>query len=307
MRGISRTGFFELKNMNSSHPSSAFFESFASLNFDAIVVLNTSGEVLYWNEAAERIFGYPASQILGQRVIDNVVPPAYRDQAKDALEQFVTQQTVKAEWHRLEFEAQRSQGAKLWVDVRACLFEDQSQARIATVTRDVDEIRRRDQELKRAATTDFLSGISNRREFQRILESKIDQGICLAILDVDHFKAINDEYGHLEGDQAIRHVSKSLVDHFPDAFCVARLGGEEFGVVLQVDEPDRAIERFEQYRQQFAVSEKIEMASNVTVSIGLAFNDSTKPDVRNLLTRADQALYQSKRHGRNQLTIMSAS
>ena len=281
-------------------------ERIVSLNFDAIVVLSLQGEVVYWNEASERIYGFSTSTILGQSVIEKVVPTEYQNRAKNALDQFVTQQRSNAEWHRLEFEAQRAEGNNIWVEVRARLFDGQPEPQIVTISRDVDEIRRRHQELKRAATTDFLSGISNRREFQRILESKIHQDICLAILDVDHFKAINDQYGHLEGDQAICHVSKSLVDHFPDAFCVARLGGEEFGVVLPVDQLDVVTERFEQYRQEFAISETLEMTSKVTVSIGLAFNDSTIPNVRMLLTHADQALYQSKRQGRNQLTVVSS-
>ena len=180
---------------------------------------------------------------------------------------------------------------------------DESEERIVLVSRDVDETKRRNQALKLAATTDFLSGISNRREFQRVLEANICENLCLAILDVDHFKSINDQFGHAVGDQAIRTVAESLVQFFPDALCVARLGGEEFGVLLEADDVEVVTQQFDRYRRQFGNTFDYNIASQFTVSIGLAFNLGSAINVRDLLTGADQALYESKKNGRNRVTL----
>lgn len=289
--------------MKFPQPSDGLFKSIVEDSFDAIMVLDTEGVVVYWNDAAERIFGYSHSDLDGQSIIDEMVPSEHGSGSANALREFVEERVNTPGWHHLEFEARRSDGEMMWIDVRVCRMTDGSEERIVLVSRDVDETKRRNLELKLAATTDFLSGISNRREFQRILESSIDENTCLAILDVDHFKAINDQFGHAVGDQAIRTVAESLVQFFPDALCVARLGGEEFGVVIEAEEFAAVTHRFDRYRQQFGNTFDYNIASKFTVSIGLAFNHNANFNVRDLLTGADQALYESKKNGRNQVTI----
>jgi diguanylate cyclase (GGDEF)-like protein/PAS domain S-box-containing protein len=284
-------------------PSDGLFKSIVEGSFDAIMVLDSDGVVAYWNEAAERIFGYTHSDLDGQSIIDKMVPPEHGGVSANALRQFIGEPVSAPGWHHLEFEAHRADGEMMWIDVRVCRMTDGSQERIVLVSRDVDETKRRNLELKLAATTDFLSGISNRREFQRVLESNMVENICLAILDVDHFKSINDQFGHAVGDQAIRTVAESLVQFFPDALCVARLGGEEFGVIIEADECAAVTHRFDRYRRQFGNTFDYNIASKFTVSIGLAFNQNEIFNVRDLLTGADHALYESKKNGRNQVTI----
>ncbi|MCH2182729.1 MAG: sensor domain-containing diguanylate cyclase [Mariniblastus sp.] len=292
--------------MNPPSPSDGLFKSIVAGSFDAIIVLDRQGKILFWNEAAHQVFGYRQADVADKSVLNKLVPPEPHEESPHPLQQLLEQRVAAPGWHHLEFETCRADGTTTWIDLRACLMSDGSQERIVLVSRDVDETKRRNQELKLAATTDFLSGISNRREFQRVLESNIGENICLAILDVDHFKSINDQFGHAVGDQAIRTVAESLVQFFPTALCVARLGGEEFGVLMEADEADTMIQQFDRYRRQFGNTFDYNIASKFTVSIGLAFNLNSTTNVRDLLTGADHALYESKKNGRNRVTLATS-
>lgn len=289
--------------MSSPSPSDALFKSIVARSFDAIIVLNRQGNVLFWNDSAEQVFGYNKGEVAGASILEKLVSPVSDQESAQGLKELFERLDSESGWHHLEFEACRADGTTTWVDLRGCLMTDETEERIVLVSRDVDETKRRNQALKLAATTDFLSGISNRREFQRVLESNICENLCLAILDVDHFKSINDQFGHAVGDQAIRTVAESLVQFFPDALCVARLGGEEFGVLLEADDVEGVTQQFDRYRRQFGNTFDYNIASQFTVSIGLAFNLGSAINVRDLLTGADHALYESKKNGRNRVTL----
>ncbi len=289
--------------MSSPSPSDGLFKSIVAGSFDAIIVLNRQGNVLFWNDSAQQVFGYSKGEVAGASILEKLVSPESDQESAQALKELFERLASESGWHHLEFEACRADGTTTWVDLRGCLMTDETDERIVLVSRDVDETKRRNQALKLAATTDFLSGISNRREFQRVLESNIGENLCLAILDVDHFKSINDQFGHAVGDQAIRTVAESLVQFFPDALCVARLGGEEFGVLLEAGDVDFVTQQFDRYRRQFGNTFDYNIASQFTVSIGLAFNLNSTINVRDLLTGADHALYESKKNGRNRVTL----
>ena len=170
------------------------------------------------------------------------------------------------------------------------------------IFRDITKTKQREANLEREATTDDLSGLSNRRQFRRSLDSCTNKSICLAIVDADHFKSINDSFGHVVGDNAIRFVASQLLEHFGDEICVARLGGEEFGVVVSAPVPSEVTSRFEDFRAAIESSAVSNQMIKLTVSIGLAFSDQ-HGNIRELMDRADIALYQAKNSGRNRLSI----
>ena len=170
----------------------------------------------------------------------------------------------------------------------------------------VDQRKRNEFRLQQEATTDFLSGIGNRRQFQQVLDSHAHLNVCLGIIDVDDFKRINDQYGHLVGDQGIRFVAKYLIRNFQSAACVARLGGEEFGVVLEIENSDDARDLFEAFRVDLERHTYSEHRIQLTVSIGLAMSFRGQFDAHQLVAMADQALFTSKRSGKNQVRLADA-
>lgn len=156
-----------------------------------------------------------------------------------------------------------------------------------------------------AAFRDFLTGLHNRRYFfhkgAKLLDRRNQGGSpALAMIDIDHFKKINDRLGHQCGDEALKHLAATLREHFPDAL-VTRLGGEEFAVLVADADLDRVRAQLESFRTAVADSlapcEK--EAIRLTVSIGLT--DATTGDLDELLGIADTNLYRAKEQGRNRL------
>ena len=164
------------------------------------------------------------------------------------------------------------------------------------------------QEMFERTVRDGLTGVYNRTYFLNqvggLAARQAAQGIGLAILmvDVDHFKRINDRYGHLVGDIVLREVSAVIRESTRAEDLVARYGGEEFIVALPVSSPDLATERAERIRRASA-ARRIRAGGSeirVTVSIGLAFGAPHWPLERiSLIEAADEALYQAKAEGRN--------
>jgi diguanylate cyclase (GGDEF)-like protein len=178
-------------------------------------------------------------------------------------------------------------------------------------TLDITERRRMNDELRVLATTDFLTGLPNRREFMgRLAEEQgrlqRDIGACAAVLllDIDHFKRINDEHGHAAGDTVLRQLAELMRDGQRKIDMLGRIGGEEFAILLPGTELDAAAVFAERLRVRVAetpmrLDDGAEL--HVTVSIGLSSMGGGHPGGDAALIRADQALYCAKRGGRNRV------
>jgi diguanylate cyclase (GGDEF)-like protein len=158
------------------------------------------------------------------------------------------------------------------------------------------------QELAKQSTTDTLTGLKNRREFDRALLEETARvartGVVLGLLivDVDHFKPYNDEFGHVAGDEALAQVGRILLKNARANDVAVRYGGEEFAVLLPGTDKDSAMVVAERIRVAIAGAQWELRA--VTVSIGVAIT-TRADDNASLVERADQALYEAKRQGRN--------
>ena len=169
------------------------------------------------------------------------------------------------------------------------------------------EVKRQNEELKFLATRDPLTGCLNRRaafeRFQNVLEEVSESGSPLSciMIDIDHFKKINDRYGHTAGDKVIKFVAKSLREAARVEDIVARYGGEEFCLILpgiDVDDASLFAERlretiYNDFRTKFSSKREL------TVSLGIAGYKHGEESAMELLNRSDQALYAAKAHGRN--------
>lgn len=174
----------------------------------------------------------------------------------------------------------------------------------------------KNKELRRLSITDYLTGVYNRREFElrlgQLWRYSTNEGRALSILliDADHFKSINDNYGHLVGDDCLKELAELIGRNIQGPFsCLARYGGEEFIVMLNCRD-DEAQKKAEQIRAQVE-SEKIESEGqtiSMTISIGvscrLLSDIDTKRGPEQLISRADEALYISKVKGRNRVTYL---
>jgi diguanylate cyclase (GGDEF)-like protein len=158
-----------------------------------------------------------------------------------------------------------------------------------------------------SAATDPLTGLPNRRyfnEFSALLAGRRRAGDAVAVLmiDIDKFKGLNDTYGHPTGDQVLRSVAEAITTAVRDQDVPARIGGEEFAVLLRNPGPDVAIEIGERVRQ--AVRD-LDLAAlgvpGISVSVGVANASSADEPIQAVLDRADQALLRAKRAGRDRV------
>jgi diguanylate cyclase (GGDEF)-like protein len=167
--------------------------------------------------------------------------------------------------------------------------------------------------LRTAANVDWLTGVANRRSFLQDaaeLTKRHAANPCPAavlLIDLDHFKSINDRFGHAVGDRVLQIFARTTQENIKPPDLIGRLGGEEFAVVLYDVGPERAAARAELIRSAFA-----EAADEVdgypvaaTLSIGFVFCRGTVLDLPELLTQADEALYYAKERGRNRIEIAS--
>jgi diguanylate cyclase (GGDEF)-like protein len=156
-------------------------------------------------------------------------------------------------------------------------------------------------EFERLSRTDPLTGLMNRRAFVEVIAAT-QEPYVLALFDIDRFKAINDTYGHGVGDHVLIEVSHMLHDAFGRENTVARLGGEEFGVVLKRADKEEAVATVDLFRERLAGHMFMVGGVEVPVTISAGVSQSTgKFTYSMLLTNADKALYLAKASGRNRV------
>lgn len=185
-------------------------------------------------------------------------------------------------------------------------FPDQQESPVAHLQRIIDG-------LCDLSLTDPLTGLGNRRNFRRILSREIDavarsgESALLLMLDIDHFKKVNDTYGHQAGDQVLQAVGKCLAGCVRPMDTVARYGGEEFSVILPNCQPSfgwQVAERIRESVQALSVNVAPLVNLQITISVGGAYAPEWVRSTTDLWTdRADQQLYKAKSEGRNRVCI----
>lgn len=185
------------------------------------------------------------------------------------------------------------------------------QQQVMWSVRNITQTHLLEKKLKKLSETDELTGVLNRRAFLLELEREFEKQqqqkrhlVCLMI-DIDHFKEINDMVGHLSGDEAIKHVAEICQKQIRSTDYIGRLGGEEFGVVLSNTNAIQAFDIAERIRTSIrsTACSVDEQEIFPTVSIGIAECSEEINSVKALLINADKAMYYSKRMGRDQVTI----
>lgn len=190
---------------------------------------------------------------------------------------------------------------------------DKIQQDFATKSAEMKELRKELEQVREKASTDALTGLTNRASFFEALEKAIEEStggqpspFCLAMLDIDHFKRVNDTFGHLVGDKVIRFVATTLQQSCKGQDTAGRYGGEEFALLLPDTGLEGGVTLCNTIRQRIADTNLVRTGSReplgqVTISSGIAQYRAGE-EMMDFVQRADQALYHSKKNGRNQVT-----
>jgi len=183
--------------------------------------------------------------------------------------------------------------------------------RLAESAKQVDQVKRELDAVRKDSLTDALTGVANRKSFDQTLDQEISQArstgqpLCLCMIDIDHFKRFNDTFGHQAGDMVLKMVAGLFKNKIRDDDFIARYGGEEFSLILPNTGPEAAMEVADRIRQSLMIKELVIRSTGasmgkITISIGVG---CLKPEdsAQTLIERADACLYAAKHAGRNRV------
>lgn len=273
-----------------THLPPELLQSLIETSPHAIVIFDQDHLVKCWSPMAEAIFETPCGDAIGVSVLD-LLSVESSGTATNRPMRFAEMQVARESRNAIQIEQVCHQ------------INLNGQAWTIVYLSDVTVRREHERRLATEALTDPLSGLANRRGFQDQLETALSGKLTLAIIDADHFKQINDQFGHEAGDLAIQYVAQQLRLSFPDSVCCARLGGDEFGVVLATGSLADTEANFEKLRQRITGYQLSGYEFSLTVSIGVALSNIPGTSARELLTTADRCMYQAKEAGRNRIVI----
>ncbi|WP_158253627.1 sensor domain-containing diguanylate cyclase [Chromobacterium alticapitis] len=283
------------------------------------------GELIYANERAEELFGASLQPERALKVQDFYVHAGERDEVAQALR-------VRGRVEDKEVRLKDAQGREFWAQISCAMvksdkiwyvingvsdiserkqLEQSLHDANAALRRQVDEIEVLQQGLREQALRDPLTGLFNRRHLDEILPRVLDhmlalhRDVAVLMVDADHFKRVNDTYGHRCGDLVLTALGAYLSDHFRSGDIVCRYGGEEFFVLL----PGASLEAaFTKAQLLCEAVRRMEIDAqghtlSVTLSIGLALCPLHGEDAESVVLAADEALYQAKQQGRDRVCV----
>lgn len=272
--------------------------------------VNNDGTIVRINDTELAWLGYTRDEVIGKKNFADLLTP-------ECLKTF--QSTFEATKARgwvsdLEYDLVRKDGTILPVLLSATAVEDARGHFVMTRSTVYDNTERRklERELQRQAHIDPLTDLNNRGYFLELAELELARSrrhaepLCLLIVDVDHFKMINDTYGHDIGDAALQKFGEVCRYTFREIDIVGRLGGEEFGALLPETSTAAALDVAERLRMNVeSISVGLADGSLIhfTVSIGVASFRATDERIAAVLKRADAALYEAKNTGRNRVCV----
>lgn len=274
-----------------------------------IYLIDQDGRIASWNLGAAKLTGYSAGEVVGQPY-GKLFPTASSDNGLPRRTlNHARQNRYCREEHRRRRRGAEDFDALCAVDVLRNPSGELSG--YVEVFHDVSEQKQREELLLQRATRDALTGLANRGYFHEVAGSEIARArrfaepLSVIMLDIDHFKKINDTYGHETGDRAIIALARACSQTMRKIDLVGRLGGEEFAILLPRANKEPALEIAQRLRLKLAELRVVAAGDGseirFTVSGGVAALRPTTRDLHELLRNADNALYQAKREGRNQI------
>lgn len=293
---------------------------------EAIVLSDNVGCIAKVNREFTRLFGYTEAEAVGRFIDDLVAPEELREEATT-----ITEAVAHGQKFALEAVRQRKDGSQVHVSLLGVpIVTSRRQVAVFGIYRDISarvkaeralvESRRQLEEansmLERISNHDGLTAIPNRRSFEHFYELEWRRAcrerkwISVVMIDVDFFKSYNDHYGHLAGDQCLKHIAQALQVLNRPGDMVARYGGEEFVAVLAGTDLPGARHMAERMRLRVAElrlpHEHSQIGPHVTISLGLAAEiPEAGSSPLNLILKADQALYLAKSRGRDRVETVA--
>lgn len=288
------------------------FKKIVDLASDVIVVTQAERaeqghQIVYVNKAFTKLTGYSEAEALGQS--PNMLQGELT--CTDTRHRIATALDQEEEIRERIYNYSKS-GQGYWLDMNIVPLYNSGHELLyfAAIERDITEQQEKEDILSEQAYIDELTGLLNRRAFTQQAHIQIcslsKQGfpIAVAMIDADHFKKINDNFGHDIGDKALCELAKIMQSCFRKTDLLGRFGGEEFILLIGGCDNATVLKKMNMFREQVALNDiEISPASKITmtVSVGVGFVEAAEPNLEKLVKSADEALYRAKHSGRNKV------
>jgi len=287
--------------------------------YDGFHLVDMEGRILIWNRRAARLLGSPAERMLGEKWSVDLFGYQHLDERKmAAIETPMLRAIETGRTALLPVLGRHANGQTLQIELQAVpLFDEQGRLQgVAEFYRDLSRDSAKQihtvRDLKLAATRDALTNVANRREMESQLSTmlegfaeKPENAFSVMFVDADHFKRINDTYGHSVGDQVLIDLARLLTQETYSGELVSRYGGEEFVILCPDTNLEHVVRRAERLRATLRQTQVGGIDRlRVTASFGVA-QAEPGDTLDSLLRRADKALYQAKENGRDRVCALS--
>ncbi len=300
----------ELRRLNIARRASQMrFEQIAATSPDGIICTDENGAISFWNRAATGIFGYTAEDMAGKQ-IETVLPyPVRHRRAEDLVKGEDNEAPHQWIGKTIELKARRKNGLEFLTELSISSWKDGEMVSYGVIVRDITERRSNEDRLFRLAHLDSLTNLPNRMVLRNRIAQAAEAGapISVIVLDLDGFKDVNDTLGHSAGDALLKQVAERLLGCVRPIDTVARMGGDEFALLLPEVEgaassvADGAI-------SVLGAPFSLEGQSvHVGASAGVASWPLNTTSVQELLSNADLALYLAKAEGKHCRRVFTPS
>ncbi|MEO2279430.1 GGDEF domain-containing protein [Pseudoalteromonas pernae] len=287
------------------------FKAIIENNSDAVVIADIDDGIVFWNCAAQRMFGYSFDEVNGQDPHDLLTVPSNRDFAKHSKEVYRSTRKSNILGDFIRLKALTKDNKELDIDLQINAIELEGKTYIYTFIRDVSDLVMLERQTEHLLNTDTLTQIKNRYRFTNDMDWLVERSrkyktpLSIGIIDIDHFKSINDSYGHAAGDYALKTFAKIVSDQLCNRAVFARLGGEEFAIAFADTYCYEAVQAVEDIRHHVEqqILEFDGQQFSLTFSCGLASLQGEECNLGSLLKDADKALYEAKEQGRNRTIL----
>jgi diguanylate cyclase (GGDEF)-like protein/PAS domain S-box-containing protein len=288
--------------------SEARYRLLADNSSDIVLGIDRSGRVDYISPSVEQLLGFAPDKLIGSKAL-RLVHPVDRDLVLQAQRDSLAD---PAGTQIVEYRGKVAQGGRRWFEAhtRAVTDDDGCVTSTVAIVRDVSHRKTLEADLSRAASTDPLTGLANRRAFDVALAREMNRaaagmpGGCVALFDIDHFKRVNDQHGHDVGDRALQAFARIGRGVLRDEDLLARVGGEEFAILLPgmtIEQAHCVCERLRATLSATTIRDG-ELRLRLTVSAGIAAI-GRRQSAAAVLRAADVALYGAKDGGRDRLEL----
>ena len=275
---------------------------------DAIIMMDNAGRIAFWNEAAQRLFGYSEQEARGKHLHELIVPERYRTEFERSFACVGRNESGHVAGKTLELAGLRKDGTQIVTEHSIAGVSVDGQWHTLCIVRDVTERKQFEDRIRHLANYDNLTGLPNRSLFYDRLRQAINLAgrnrheLSLLYLDLDKFKSVNDTLGHDAGDEILKGAPDRIQQQVRESDTVARIGGDEFAVILpkitsEQDAATVARKIIDALFAAFELSGEKRQQVHIGASIGIATFPADGADMDALLKAADSAMYKAKQLG----------